>query len=119
MDINITAIERSIQLFAGPVIVIFGVMVAMWALSSGANSESKMVANIARGIWDMARWPLLAACVGGVVWFLWRAWQLYRWETGALDGGCMNCAGTMSHRSGKHGDYSVCNMCGSKREGHH
>lgn len=57
--------------------------------------------------------------VAGLLWMAWRVWLLWRWENGDLGGSCHNCAGTMSHHTGRYGDYSKCRMCGSKREGHH
>lgn len=117
MDINITAIERNLRLFAAPGLLTLGGMVGMLLMDPNAPAE-----GITAGLEQIQRIAALIAAgtaLGGSIWLAYRAWLAWRWETGSLEGGCNRCSGVMRHLGGKYGDYSKCLMCGAKREGHH
>lgn len=117
MDINITAIERLIRLFTQPVALTIFPLIGYAFLPAPGNS-SPVLAGIAQVFHSIGGVLLLASLIG-VAWGAKRCWMLWKWESGDLDGGCYNCAGPMQHKDGRYGPYSVCIMCGSKREGHH
>jgi hypothetical protein len=117
MDINVTAIERNIRLFAGPVgLCVLGSVVI---LAAGQWAPTSPVLSGLKAISEMASLVGAVAAASGCLWGGWRLWLLYQWENGLVDGCCYNCGGPMKHLSGRYGDYSKCLMCGSKRQGHH
>lgn len=111
---NITNIERSWRLFVEPVMVVAGGMLGMLVAS-----QVLMAKPVLAGAGQVVGLACGGLAVAGLIWMAWRAWLLWRWEIGDLDGACYNCAGVLSHHKGRHGYYSKCRMCGSKREGHH
>jgi len=117
MDINITAIERLARLFAVPLATTILPLIGYAILPDPGNS-SPVLAGMAQVFHPVGK-VLLLASLPGATWIAWRFWLLWKWESGDLDGGCYNCAGSMQHKDGRYGPYSVCMMCGSKREGHH
>lgn len=117
MDINITAIERLARLFALPAAATLLPLI-IFAVLPDTDSSSQLLAELAALI-HYIRGGLLLACLAGLAWAAKRCWTLWKWERGDLDGGCYNCAGPMHHKDGRYGPYSICLMCGSKREGHH
>lgn len=117
MDINITAIERLVRLFAIPAAWAILPLIGYAILPDPGNS-SPVLAGMAQVFQPVGNVMLLVS-LAGVAWIARRFWLLWKWESGDLDGGCYNCAGPMQHKDGRYGPYSVCMMCGSKREGHH
>lgn len=117
MDINITAIERNLRLYGRPAaIMAFGLLVMLLVELMPEGSGALAMVGALRP------WAgLLAAgvCLWGACWLGYEAWREWRWERGALDGGCLNCGGPMRHMTGRYGDYSKCHICGQKRGGHH
>lgn len=111
---NITNIERDLRLFVEPVLVVAGGMLGMLIAS-----QVLMARPVLAGAGQVVGLTCGGLAVAGLIWMAWRVWLLHRWEKGDLDGGCNSCGGIMSHFTGKHGDYSKCKMCGSKRQGHH
>jgi len=114
---DITAIERLIRLFVAPAALAICPMIGIAVLPNPAKL-SPMLAGMAQIFVSM---NLILALVSsaGLAWVVWRCWILWKWESGQRDGGCYSCAGPMHHKNGRYGPYSVCLMCGSKREGHH
>ena len=119
MDINITAIERLIRHLSVPVgMIALGIFLAV-TFGQEETPGGSPVSVMLGGFWYALRWPAMGLVIFGASFGLWRLWQLYRWESGEVDGGCLNCGGPMSHKDGRYGPYSICRMCGSKREGWH
>lgn len=117
MDINITAIERLVRLFRQPAALMICPLIGYTFLPD-AESLPPVLAGMAQ-VFHAIGGVLLLASLVGVAWSAKRCWTLWKWESGDFDGGCYNCAGPMQHKDGRYGPYSVCMMCGSKREGHH
>ena len=117
MDINITAIERLARLFAVPLATTIIPLIGYAILPDPGNS-SPLLAGMAQVFQPVGK-VLLLASLPGAAWVAWRCGLVWKWESGDLDGGCYNCAGPMQHKDGRYGPYSVCLMCGSKREGCH
>jgi len=117
MDINITAIERLVRLFAQPAALMIIPLIG-YAFLPDPSSVSPVLAGMAQ-VFKPVGGVLLVASLAGSGWMARRRGLLWKWESGDLDGGCDNCAGPMHHKDGRYGPYSVCMMCGSKREGHH
>ncbi|MFI8744494.1 hypothetical protein ACIGKL_04980 [Pseudomonas sp. NPDC077186] len=118
MNINITAIERYIRLFGLPAFLMILGLVGMAFFSSKAPATdiaSAVFASVVRLLFPASAGLTIAAAL----WLAWNCWQLHRWECGDLQGGCDRCGGVMSHKDGRYGAYSVCKMCGGKREGWH
>ena len=111
MEINVTAIERWVRQLATPVALILAGLVFVWA-------ASKLEGLFGTPAVGMHTWALAVPLVG-LIWAAWRLWQMYRWEAGDLEGGCLSCGGPMSQHDGRYGPYSRCRMCGDKREGWH
>ena len=116
---NITLIERMLRLFAIPCFLVLSSMLGMAMLKGAAIPSNGHLSAIGSSLWEVLRWPLLGVFAWGLLWFLWNAWRLYRWESGEADGGCNRCGGPMSQMDGRYGPYSKCLICGSKREGWH
>lgn len=118
MNIDITAIERYLRLFGLPFFLIFVGFLGM-ALFSGsaptAGLATAVLANIGRMLFPAS----VALTIAASLWVAWNCWLLFRWERGDLQGCCNRCGGVMSHKDGRYGMYSVCKMCGDKREGWH
>jgi len=114
---DITVIERLVRLFAQPVALTLFPLVG-YAFLPNPGSSSLVLAGIAP-VFHSIGGVLLLASLTGAAWVAWRLWLLWKWESGDLDGGCYHCAGPMRHKEGRYGPYSICMMCGSKREGHH
>lgn len=118
MNIDITAIERYFRLFALPVFLMLIGFIGMVLFSGPAPAgglASALLANVGRIFFPASAALTLVASI----WTAWNCWQLFRWERGDLQGGCNRCSGVMSHKDGRYGTYSVCKMCGGKREGWH
>lgn len=118
MNINITAVERYFRLFALPVFLMFIGLMGMMQFSAQAPASdlaSALLANVGRVLFPASAVLTLVA----FLWTVWNCWLLFRWELGDLHGGCNWCGGVMSHKDGRYGTYSVCKMCGGKREGWH
>ncbi len=118
MDINVTAIERNLRLYALPgALAVLGLIGVLLIDPSATSTDPnlKMVAPVKRVIFCGA-----ASVAGfGLLWALYNAWLEHRWQQGDLIGGCDHCAGPMRHLNGRYSAYSKCLMCGSKRKGHH
>jgi hypothetical protein len=118
MNIDFTAIERYLRLFALPVFLMLIGLLGLMLFSNAAPAEglaAALLANVGRILLPASAALTIAACL----WGAWNYWLLFRWERGDLQGGCIRCGGVMSHKDGRYGTYSVCKMCGSKREGWH
>lgn len=118
MDINVTAIERNIRLYALPGLLTLIGISAVLLIDPAAASTSpvdQIVAPLKRGIF----WVAVGFIMAGIVWGLYRAWLEFRWMQGELLGDCDNCGGPLRHLDGRYGAYSKCLMCGSKRKGWH
>lgn len=118
MNINVTAIERNIRLYALPgllALIGIGTMLLIDPSAASVRPFDQMIAPLKRGVF----WVAVMLTVGGIVWSLYRAWLEFRWMQGALLGGCDNCGGPLRHLDGRYGTYSKCLMCGSKRKGWH
>lgn len=117
MDINITAIWRWCRNLALPAIIFIIGMVIMITLGrlQSADGPMQFLGNVAQSLFPWT--PLIP--FAGLCWAAYAIWAIWRWENGERDGPCQNCGGPMSSHTGRYGDYSVCKMCGSKREGWH
>lgn len=118
MNINVTAIERNIRLYALPgllTLIGIGTMLLIDPSAASVRPFDQMIAPLKRGVF----WVAVMLAVGGIVWSLYRAWLEFRWIRGELLGGCDNCGGPLRHLDGRYGAYSKCLMCGSKRKGWH
>lgn len=115
MDINITAIERNLRFYGAPAaLTIFGLIGTLLIDPNPSGPVPVMIlAPLAKGVFLACA----AATAAGALWLGYRAVLEWRWQRGALDGGCLNCGGPMRHLDGRYGSYSKCMMCGSKREG--
>ncbi|UIP85001.1 hypothetical protein [Pseudomonas phenolilytica] len=114
MEINVTAVERSVRLFALPTaLMLLGL--ALLAFTGGAMDT---LSPTLETVIVPARWFLAGLSGLGALWFAWRLVLLYRWENGA-DGGCHRCGGFVRHLEGRWGDYSKCMMCGGTKSGHY
>lgn len=117
MDINITTIWRWYRNLAHPALTFtigMAIMIAVGRLQS-ADGPLLFLGNLAQSIFPWTPLiPLVALC-----WAAYAAWTIWRWENGDRNGPCLNCGGPMSSHTGRYGDYSVCKMRASKREGWH
>ncbi|WP_236450493.1 hypothetical protein [Stutzerimonas stutzeri] len=118
MEINVTAVERAVRLFALPMgLMLLGL--ALLAFTGRAlDIQSPMLRLTLEAVIVPGRWFLVGLSGWGAIWLAWRLLLLYRWENGA-DGGCHRCGGFVRHLEGRWGDYSKCLMCGGTRSGHH
>lgn len=116
MEINVTAIERNLRLYAVPASISLAGLVAMVLVDPGKQSATGMAA-LAVPIKQVLFLAAAATTLAGALWFGYRAWLELRWQRGAIRG-CDNCGGAMQHFTGRYGDYSKCLMCGVKRKGH-
>lgn len=110
-----------IRLFGLPIFLGVGSLAVGLFLSMAGQSaaESAILAEVGTLFWQAGRLIALAGVAAALGLSLWRWWLLYLWESGKLEGGCFNCGGPMSHKDGRYGAYSKCQICGSKREGWH
>lgn len=119
MDINLTAIARSFRVYAIPTTLIATSLIMLWLLGPGSEPSPRSIEMMLQGVREKLRWFALLVLVAGVLGAIYSTWELHQWRQGKLSGGCHNCGGSTMHRSGRYGPYSICKMCGSKREGHH
>lgn len=102
MDINVTAIERNIRLYALPGLLTFIGGSAVMQVDTSAASTSpfdQIITPLKRGVFGVA----VGFTIGGVVWGLYRAWLEFRWMDGKLLGGCDDCGGPLRHLDGRYG----------------
>lgn len=118
MNIDITAIERYLRLFGLPMFLVLMGLLGM-ALFSGPAPAGDLAAAVLANIGQIVFPASAALTMAASLWGAWNYWLLFRWERGDLQGGCNRCGGVMSHKDGRYGTYSVCKMCGGKREGWH
>lgn len=118
MDLDMTAIRRNIVLFALPTTLAVVGLIGM-TFSAGYDDHSSALAVMVSGVFRMLFWPFAVLEFVALVWLARNAWQLWRWLNGELEGGCVQCGGTMQHKNGRWSQYSLCNMCGSTRQGWH
>ena len=116
MDINITAIERSLRLYSAPgFLTLLGIVGLILIDPSGQGVSGVGVLAIPVKRFAFAAAGLIG--IGGALWLGYRGWQEWRWERGELDGDCRECGGVVRHLTGRYGSYSKCMMCGAKRRG--
>lgn len=118
VDINITAIERNLRLYALPVaMMMIGVTASLLLdpVPARAGAPFGMLAPVMR--YASLGFALLG--LAGALWGGYRAWLEWRWGQGLSEGGCLRCGGDMQHLDGRYGSYSKCLMCGAKRKGHY
>jgi hypothetical protein len=116
MDINITAIERNLRLYAAPAFLIVLGLVGVLLIDpsgQGATGVGVLAIPIKRFVFAGAG----VLTMVGALWLGYRGWLEWRWERGS-DGGCRKCGGSMQHLDGRYGTYSKCLMCGAKRKGY-
>lgn len=118
MEIDVTAAERSVRLFALPTALVLLGLALLAFTGRALDIQSPMLRPMLETVIVPARWFLAGLSGWGALWFAWRLVLLYRWENGA-DGGCHRCGGFVRHLEGRWGDYSKCLMCGGTRSGHH
>jgi len=118
VEINITAAERALRLFALPAALMLLGLALLAFIGGAMDTLSPMLRPTLEAVIVPARWFLAGLSGWGALWFAWRLLLLYRWGNGA-DGGCHGCGGFVSHLEGRRGDYSKCLMCGGTRSGHH
>jgi hypothetical protein len=118
MNLDLTAIQRNVRLFAVPILFSTMGLIGM-LICAGHDDQSTPLAMMMIGILGVAFWPCLALALVGAAWLARNTWLLWRWENGELVGSCTKCGGVMHHRDGRWSQYSRCNMCGSTRQGWH
>lgn len=116
VEINLTAAERAVRLFALPTALMLLGLVLLAFIGGAMDTLSPMVRPTLEAVIVPARWFLAGLSCWGALWFAWRLVLLYRWENGA-DGGCHHCCGFVRHLEGRWGDYSKCMMCGGTKSG--
>lgn len=118
VDINITAIERNLRLYALPgAMVVIGVVGSLLVDPNPAHTGT--VVDMLEPAKRYVSLAFALVALAGALWGGYRAWLEWRWEQGMSSGGCLNCGGDMQQFEGRYGNYSKCLMCGSKRKGHH
>jgi len=118
VEINVTAVERAVRLFALPTALMLLGLILLAFTGGAMDTLSPMLRPTLEAVIVPARWFLAGLSCWGALWFAWRLLLMYRWENGA-DGGCHRCGGFVRHLEGRWGDYSKCMMCGGTKSGHH
>lgn len=118
MNVDLTSIRRGIILFSWPITLAVAGLIGM-AACAGYDDHSTALAVMVSGILKPMFWAFIVLEVVALIWLAYNVRQLWRWENGELVGGCVDCGGTMQHKDGRYGHYSVCRMCSSKRNGWH
>lgn len=75
MNINVTAIERNIRLYALPgllTLIGIGTMLLIDPSAASVRPFDQMIAPLKRGVF----WVAVMLTVGGILWSLYRAWLL-------------------------------------------
>ncbi len=93
-------------------------LLGVLALAS-VDTSNDVPGPMLSAIWKPFMWLFIALEAVAASWVALTVWKLWRWESGGLEGGCVECGGIVRHRNGRYGPYSVCRMCGSKRSGWH
>ena len=118
MNFDFRTARLLIQLFSAPgAFVLIGLVGMVW--SAEPSEVPPLLAGVIAPILRAVFLGGTGFTAIGLTWATWNCWQLYRWETGSVVGSCTNCGGLLSHRDGRYGAYSVCKMCGAKRNGWH
>jgi hypothetical protein len=116
VDINITAIERNLRLYAAPgSLALLGLagLLLVDPSGQGVTGLASMAVPIKRVVFAGAG----VLTMVGALWLGYRGWLEWRWERGSV-GGCRKCGGSMQRLNGRYGPYSKCLMCGVKRKGY-
>lgn len=116
MNLDITAIQRNVRMFALPILLSTVGLIGM-LICAGHDDQSTPLATMMTAVLQLAFWPALALALIGISWLARNTWSLLRWENGELVGSCTKCGGVMQHRDGRWSQYSRCSMCGSTRQG--
>ncbi|MFJ5295623.1 hypothetical protein ACIQAL_03725 [Pseudomonas sp. NPDC088368] len=118
MNVDLTAIQRNVRLFALPISLITVGLIGM-LICAGHDDQTTPLAAMMTTVLQVAFWAALTLAAIGASWLARNTWLLWRWESGELVGSCTTCGGVMQHRNGRWSQYSRCNMCGSTRQGWH